>query len=895
MVFGFLRKSREQLTRARVAADQDEEFRFHLQMETEKNIRLGMAPDEARRVAALAFGSKERFRDETTDARGFSSLENLVRDTRHAARRLRRSPGFSLGVMITLGIGLGAAAGIGAMVHGVLVRDLPYHHPDRLVRIALHTPGLPGTSDLHSTATYAQFASDARSFEGLAAYWTFDAMTLTIGDASERVTAGFVTPGTFALLGAQLLAGHGFAPGDTAWVESSPVLISEDLWERRLNRDPDVVGTTLQLNRGARTIIGVLPRSFDFPAPDVQVWYPARITFERPSLAERYVGVIGRLRPGVTPAAAQLELNTLLPRLSARYPNLTAEVIQRAAPAVSVESLKAAVIAPVRAQLLLLGGMVLVVLVVATCNVVNLFLLRAERASKEVAIATSLGATRLAIARRFGVEGMLLGLASILIAIPLASLMLVSRLGFSVRDIPRIHELSFGWGLAAVISLVAIVIGAGVGMTALVRTGSFSRDQLVRAVSRTTSSRSWRRTQQALVATQVAMALSLVIVAGLLGRSFWNLRNAELGFVPDGLTTFEVALPFGERYGGYANMVAFHARVSDALRAQPGVTGVAAVSRVPLSAVGGPDLRYKFRALDVPGGVAVFERAAIATSEYFDVMRIPIIRGRSFAAGDMRGEPGVVLSEALALQLFNATDVLGRRLQYMNDRGRTLSFHVIGVAGNVPNARIEDGPSPLVYFPQLRDGDGLPPDSLPIPVNAREVQYVVRSTIPLSAQAIQRLVHGIDPGVPAVGLRSVDGIVDAATARVRLTLLLLGVSGAAALLLGIVGVYSVASYAAAQREREFGVRLALGAAPEGVTRLVLREGAGIAASGIASGILIAWSAGRLLTALLYRVSPASITEFIAGVSLISVVVMVATLVPARRASRTDPAIVLRGE
>jgi len=894
-MFAFLRRTREQLTRSRVAADQDIEFRFHLEMETEKNLRLGMSPDEATRAAVLAFGSKERFRDETHDARGFAFFDNLIRDTRHAARRLRRSPGFSLGAIITLGIGLGASAGIGAIVYGVLVRDLPYQDPDRLVRVTLHTPGLPGTSDLHSDVTYAHFATGTRSFVGLSAYWTLDAMTLTIGDAAERVSTGFVTPGTFALLGVLPIVGHRFAPGDTAWVESSPVLISEGLWERRLSRDPNIVGKTLQLNRGARKIVGVLPRSFDFPAPGIQVWYPTRIGFERPSLAERYLGVIGRLRPGVTTADAQLELNTLLPGLSTQYPNISADVMRRAAPRVSVQSLKAAVIAPVRAQLMLLGGMVLVVLVVATCNVVNLFLLRAERASKEVAIATSLGATRFAIAQRFGVEGVLLGLASLLIAAPLAALLLLTKLGFSVREIPRLHELAFSWEMAAMIAAAAVVIGAGVGLTALVRTGDYSREQLVRIASRATSSPGWRRAQQALVATQVAMALALVITAGLLGRSFSNLRKAELGFAPQGLTMFEVALPFGRRYGGYADMVAFHTQVIDALRAQPGVTGVGAVTRVPLAAVGGPDLRYKLQAVDLPGAVTVFERASLATSEYFDVMGIPITRGRSFASGDMRGSPGIVLSEALALKLFNSSDVVGRRVHYMNDRGRKLLFQVIGVAGDVPNTRIEDGPNPVVYFPQLRDGDGLPPDSLPIPVGAREVQYVVRSAVPPSAETIRRLVRAADASVPAIGLRTVSSLVDAATARVRLTLLLLGVSGAAALLLGIVGVYSVASYAAAQREREFGVRLALGAAPRGVARLVLREGAVIAAFGITAGLGIAWAGGRLLTALLYRVSPASVAEFAGGVAVISLVMVLAALVPARRASRTDPAVVLRGE
>jgi putative ABC transport system permease protein len=892
----FLRRIHELLSRRRVAGDQDDEFGFHLEMETQKNMRAGMPPDEARRAAVLAFGSRERFRNETHDARGFITLENFVRDARHAARRIRRSPGFSLGAIVTLGVGLGISAGIGAIVHGVLVRDLPYSNPRDLVRVSLHTPGMAGASSLHNPATYAHLTAEPRMLSGLSASWTDDQVSITLTDVSERIVAGFVTPGTFDLLGVRPLLGRGFAPGDTAWAGPIGVLISEELWERRLGRDPDIVGKTLALNLGEREIIGVLPRAFDFPHPDVQVWYPTRITFERPTLTERHLNVIARLQAGATVADAQLALSAALSGLSARFPTITPDEIQRAQPTIAVESLKAATIAPIRAQILLLGGMVLVVLVVATCNVLNLFLLRAERVSKEVAIAVSLGATRLAMSQRFGVEGMLLGLVSTVIALPLAFLALSTRLGFSVRDIPRLHELSFGWETLAGIVFSAIVIGAGIGLLAWARTGSFSREQLVRAATRSTASRSWRRTQQTLVATQVAMALALVITAGLLGRSFWNLRTAELGFIPEGRTTFELSLPYGPgTRSTYPEMAAFHARVIDALGAIPGVTGAGAVTRVPLASVGGPGLTYKLQAVGEPGAVAIAASGAMATAGYFQVLGIPMIRGRTFQAGDMRGFPGIVVSEALAQRLFNSREAVGRFVSRTDDRGRTLTFQVIGVAGDVPRERIEDGADLIAYFPLLRDGDGLPPDSLPIPTRPRSLQYVVRSAVPLSAQAIQQVVHTVDAGIPALGVKSVTSLVDAATARVRLTLVLLGASGSAALLLGIVGVYSVAAYAAAQREREFGVRLALGAAPQNVGRLVLRESAWIAASGISAGVAIAWAAGRLLTALLYRVSPGSALEFVAGVVVIGTVTILATIVPARRAARTDPAVVLRGE
>ena len=888
---------RELFTRQRIASEQDEEFRFHLEMETQRNQRLGMAADDARRAAILAFGARERFRDETHDARGFIGFENLVRDIRYAARRLSRAPTFALGAILTLGIGLGAAAGIGGIVYGVLLRDLPYENPDALVRVSLNTPGIPRTTDLHTDASYVHLAAGAtRSFDGFAAYYTNNNITLNEGDEAERVYAAMVSPGLFAVLGVRPLIGRIFAPGDTAWVGSSPVMISEELWERRFGRDSTIVGRYIQLNFGEREVIGILPRSFDFPSPQTQVWYPARVVVNRPSLSDAYFDMIARLKPGVSITAATAELNAVLPSMSSRYPTITADAMQSAGINVSLQPMKSAVVAPVRSQLLLLSAMVLVVLVVAACNVINLFLLRAERAQREVAIATSLGATRLDICRRFTVEGLLLGVASLAIALPLAAVMMISKLGFGAREIPRLQEVAFGGGHIAAIVLGALVIGALVGLTTLTRTtGTATRDHLANATTRSTSSGAWRQAQRGLVAVQIAMALALVVTAGLLGRSFWNLRNATLGFDPESVTTFEVSLPF-RAFREYRDAVAFHTRVTDALRALPGSTGAASVSMLPLVTSEAPDFLLRFERAERPGTDAIPVSSALASSEYFQVMGIPIRQGRSFATGDLRGEAGVVLSESVARALFGDAEAVGRRIRRVDSpRARATLFHVVGVVGDVPGQRIEDGPAPMLYFPLQRDGDGVPVDSLTIPYIPRAVQYVVRNATPPSAQTIASILREVDARVPAMGIRQVSTVVGAATARASLLLILLGVSGAAALVLGVVGVYSVASYAAAQREREFGVRMALGAAPRGVASLVLREGALMASVGIVAGLSLAWASGRFLSALLYQVSPANITVFVGAVVVIVAVTLIATLIPARRAARTDPALVLRGE
>ncbi|HEV8411159.1 MAG TPA: ABC transporter permease, partial [Gemmatimonadaceae bacterium] len=458
--------------RARSDAEQREEFNFHLEMETAENVRRGMSGADAHRAALHRFGGAQRFREETRDARGVVALDNLVRDIRFAFRRLRRAPGFSAGVIATLGIGIGAAAGIGAIVYGVLLRDLPYDKPDQLVHVGFVTEGLGGSGDLNSDVTYFHFAKSARSFSALGAYWTSDEHTVTGDIAPERVTVAFMTPNVFTLLGVRPILGQLFATGDTSWYNGrNPILISENIWRRRYGADSSIIGRRVDTDIGTRYVFGVLPRSFTFPTASVDIFYPAAVSVRHPQIASRYFSVIGRLKDGVGPTRAASELNTLVPSLTERFPAITPDILRRSRARVSVDPLKAATVAAVRDQLALLGALVVIVLLIVTTNMVNLFLLRAERASHEIAIALSLGATRVALAQRFVAEGVVLGLASSIVAIPAAAVALATKFGFTEREIPRLHEVSFTWETAAVVIACATLLGGGVGLTALTRTG----------------------------------------------------------------------------------------------------------------------------------------------------------------------------------------------------------------------------------------------------------------------------------------------------------------------------------------------------------------------------------------------------------------------------------------
>ena len=878
--------------RPQSAAERDEEFSWHIDMETAENMRQGMNEADARRAAVLRFGGRQRFREETRDARGVVAFDNLARDTRFAVRRLFRAPGFAVGVIATLGIGIGTAAGIGTIVYGVLLRDLPYDQPDQLVRVGFHTEGLSDAGDLHSAATYFHFAKGAKAFSELGAYSSSDDFIITDGDVPERVTVASVTPSVLTLLGARPILGQVFEPGDTSW--SNPrtaILISEGLWRRRYGADPGIIGRQIDINRGARTVVGVLPSGFAFPSASVQLFYPMPVPVARPDIALRGLGVIGRLREGVGAAGAEAELNTLIPTLTERFPAITAEMLQRSRARVAVESLKSATVAPVRAQLVVLGLLVAVVLLIATTNVVNLFLLRTERASEEIAIALSLGATRLAIAQRFVLEGIVIGIVSAFVALPAAALAVSTRFGFTEQEIPRLHEVAFTAPTVALVLVCATLTGAAVGLIALTRTGMSGLFDRLRSI-RSTSSRAWRRAQNGLVAVQVAIALTLLVAAGLLGRSFWNLHNADIGFEPDNAMTFQVSLPW-DRYRFYQEHAAFHAQVVDRLAELPGVTSLGVALHIPLGSRGAPRLDMQLQVEE--GGPTISAAGNQASAQYFRTAGIPLRSGRSFRSGDLRGAPGVIVSEQLATSLFGTTDVLGRALRQVREGAPTRVFTIVGVSGDVHWERIEDGFVPMVYFPLLRDGDGLPADSSAVPYKPRDVAYVIRGTGLPSPATIQDIVRTLDPRVPPTSVRTLGSLVDDATARVRLTMLLIAIAGAAALLLGVIGVYGVVSYAANGRVREFGVRLALGAAPARVGRMVLHDGIKLVGIGTVAGLAAAFGATRFLRTLLYGVEPTSIAEFAIATVLLVTVTLVATLVPARRAARTHPAVVLRSE
>lgn len=885
-------RAREVFQKKRIQRELDEELSFHLDHEIEKNIAQGMSIEEARRVALVAFGGMSRFREEARGARGFASLEGLLNDTRFALRRLRRAPAFTFGVVSTLAIALGAVAGIGALVYGVMLRPLPFPDSDRLVSVAVHTPGLDITTTEHSAGTLLYLKEESRSFTSLAGYSINTGVMITEGDSPEYVAGSSVTSGLFELLGARPVVGRFFTPQD-ALADTSGVIISYALWQRRFGGDRDVTSKTIELSRTRRPILGVLSPINEAPWDRIAIYFPEAFTTNSAGLNSRYLTVIGKLTPDATLQSAANELDVLTLRIRDRFPQLSEDQVRQAGLSMTVQSLHDAIVEPVRGELRLLSLMVGVLLLIAVANVATLSLLRAERLRGEIAVANAIGASRSRIFRRFVVENTVLTLGSAAVALPLAWLALTTKFGFTSNVVPRLDSVTMRPALAAGVIVMSLAIGTVLGIIATVRAcGSSALALSLREDARSTGGKGWRRVQSTLVTVQVAFALSLLLGAGLMGMSLMRLQSVDLGIDPAEKSVFSLRLPYNG-YNTWQRMTGFHNEVEDALRSVPGISGATTAMQLPST----EHLLYVRPRLDVnrrDGSTKqAFVTLNIVSPTFFEVMGLPLRAGRTFEPLDIAGaEVGVVLSTSLAQELFGDENPVGSIVRIAaGGRFRFPPFRVVGVSGDVYTDRVTDGVLRVLYMPMLSQL----PQGVDMPVLPAGVRFIVKSSLPLDrlAPLFRSTVAGIDRQIPLTGIRSLDDIVAQSQARTRLTMLLLAVAAAATLLLSAIGLYSVIAFAVQSRTRDFAVRLALGASTGRVTRLVLSEGLVLAVVGVLLGITISLASTQLLRSVLFEVSATDARLYIAGTLLALAITGVAILIPARRAGKEDPARALR--
>jgi putative ABC transport system permease protein len=792
-------------------------------------------------------------------------------DLRYAIRTLTKSPGFTLAAVLTLALGIGANAALFSVINAVLLRPLPYRDPGRLVTLWESDARHGLDREPVSPPNYLDWRAQTRTLEDAAAYryWGF---AVTGAGEPERVTGARVSASLFPLLGVRLAAGRAFTADEDRFGSGAVAVISDALWRRRFGSEPGAVGRSVTLNGGSFTIVGVLPP--DAGLPDADVWVPLAVEpFALTQRGARSLTVVGRLRPGATLEQARAELHAIAGRTSAAFP-------ASAGWDVAVVPLKDRLVAGVRPTLLLLWAAVGFVLLIACANLANLMVARAMAREQEMALRTALGAGRGRLVRQLLTESVLVALAGGAAGLLLAGLGVESLLRLS-PSLPRTSEVGVDGAVLVFTLALSIAAGLGFGLVPAWHAATTEPGRSLKEGGRATEGKRLSAFRSAAVASEVALALMLLFGAGLLVRSLTRLQAVDPGFQSSHVLTMSVSLP-GSRYGEESRKAQFFGQLLDRVARLPGVAAAGVVSHLPLA---GRGLNADVRADHGPETSMLADYVS-ATPGYFRAMGIPLLAGRQLGEGDgPQSPPVVVISDRLARRLWPGQDPVGRRVAVGASIGADTSPRVIvGVVGDVRASGLESEPGAAVYAPFAQNA--WPTMSVVVRSSADPVQL---------AAAVRRQVLAQDPDQPVYAVRTLDDVLGASLASRRVQMLLLGAFALAALALAAVGVYGVVAQTVRRRTHEIGVRVALGAQRRDVLRLVVGRGMRPVGIGVLAGGVAAAATGRLLRGLLYGVTPADPTTFVAAAIFLAVIALVACVLPARRAVRVDPVVALRSE
>jgi putative ABC transport system permease protein len=868
----------------RAAADRDvaDEVRDYLDRATRDLTAGGMEPDEARRMARLEFGDRAAIAEQVR-AYGWENLVGTsVADLRYAARRLRLNPGFTAAVVATLALGLGASTAIFSAVRPVLFDSLPYPAADRLVTVWY--AGADGSRVEQAFGTFRELATRSRSFDGTAVMKPWQP-TLTGPTEPERLIGQRVSAGYFAVLGVRPALGRGFQSSDDRVAGPRVVVLGDALWRRRFGADRAILGHEVTLDEEACTVVGVMPPAFEnVLAPSVEIWSPLQYDASLPSLEGREWGhhlrMVARLRSGIGRDQAASELARIARAPVREFPRPPWAAMRQGS---VLTSLQDDVVGGVRAALLAVLGAVVLVLLIGAVNVTNLLLDRGAQRRGELAVRTALGAGRVRLVRQLTAESLLLAAVGGALGFAVARLGVPALVTLAPSAMPRASAIRVDGGVFASALAVSLLLGLAVGLLpALAASAGDLAPALQQASRWAASGRHWAR--RSLVVAEVALALVLLVGAGLLLRSVGRLFGVAPGFEPSHVLTVQVQTA-GHRFREDGATIRFFDSALDAVRRVPGVESAAYSSQLPLS--GDHDV-YGVRFAASPGdqpseGHGVFRYAVSAG--YFGALRIPLRRGRLPDGRDVPGAPvAVAISEALATRAFPNQDPIGRRLHL----GRTdLPWYtIVGVVGDVKQALLGVGSPDAVYVPASQ---WYAPDSA--------MWFVVRSHGDAAslAPAVRNAVWSVDKDQPVVRVSTMDDLLAGAAAERRFALVVFEAFGLVALALAAVGIYGVLSGGVTERTREIGVRSALGASRASIVSLVVREGMAVAGLGVAAGVVAAVAASRTLATLLFGVSPLDPLTYAGVGALLLAVGAVACWMPAWRASRIDPSVTLRAE
>jgi putative ABC transport system permease protein len=812
-------------------------------------------------------------------------MRTLLSDIRYGLRVLRRSPSFALAVIVLFALGIGANTAIFTIVNTVLLRPLPFSDSDRLVRV-FHVPPqstFPGMKTFSvSPANFYDWQRSARSFEAMALY-RFREFALTGGDGAESIVGGAVGRGFFDIVGTRPELGRTFVPDEDSPARGRVVILSDAFWKSRFGAARDVVGRTLTLDGQPYDIVGVMPARFSnraWAATARDIWVPLAYTDQQKAVRDNHNDqVIARLRPGVSIAQADADMDAISKRLEAEYPQ------ENAGWGATVISLRELIVGDIRLSLVMLLSAVALVLLIACANAGNLLFARALARRKEIAIRSALGAARSRVFRQLLVETLLLASAGGALGLLLAHEALSAGATLLADRIPRADELSIDWRVVLFAAGVSLVTGVLAGTLPAVRAGRTDLNEALKEGGRNDSAVGVR-TRRLLIVCEVALSVVLLMGAALMIRTLVNLRNVNPGFDPHGVLAMRVSIST-TRYHSGDQMFDLLDRTLDGIRAIPGVQAAGAIDDLPVTGGSVQPIVLEGHAELLPKDQPTVNVRLIRPG-YLPTMRVPVLRGRDVTDSD----DGVMLvSQATAKLLWGNDDPIGRRVSLPLQSKDTM-LQVIGIVGDVKQSDLTEPVKPTVYqatrgplTDSIRKGSG----------GSYALAVVLRSAVPpLSiAQTAVATIHRIDPGMPVDEVKTMDAILDETTSSQRFSATLLAVFAAVALVLASVGIYSVLSYIVRGRSREIGIRTALGASTSAVVRMVIGEGMGPAAIGIALGAAATLVTGRLLQKLVFGVSASDPLTLAIVTGALALVALLASLIPAYRASRVDPIAVLR--
>jgi putative ABC transport system permease protein len=811
----------------------------------------------------------------------------MLNDLRYAARTLVRTPAFTLTAVLTLALGIGANTAMFSVVNAVLLRPLPFADPDRLMFVFSRNTQRNAGQMRVSALDFEDWRRDTRAFDAMAGH-TGTGFTFSGSEAAPELAIGqVVTADLFRVLGVKPLIGRLFTPDEFTAGRERVLLLSYGLWQRRFGGDAAIVGRTVTVNGRAYEVAGVMPRGFTYPTDRYQLWAPLALSQSPDSLprnrASHYLQVIARLKPGVTAAQAQTEMTALADRLASQYADTNSNLTARVMP------LDDQIVGDVRPALLVLLAAVGFVVLIACGNVTNLLLARATGRQRELAIRAALGAGSGRLVRHLFAETAVLYAAGAAGAILVASWALALLESLKPSGIPRLGESTIDAKVLGVTSLIAMLTALVFGLAPAVHGARTVGDALKSGARTSGTSRGRQRLRASLVVGQLALSMVLLAGAGLAIRSFMRLTQVDPGFDADGQLTFGFVMA-PARYPGAAEIRAFQSRLIADLASAPGVLAAGSTTHLPFT---GQNLENSFspEGFDVPpGGEQPVAGLRGITGDYFQAIGIPLKRGRMFSADDREGMPRVaIINETLARRYWSGQDAIGKRLK-MGGPDSDAPWHVVvGVIGDVKHMgpAAETRPEISLPFAQLDAGF--------VTVWARGPSVVLRGGLPaagLTSIARER-VTAADPTMPLVGVQTLAELASEVVSQPRFRTILLGLFASLALALATVGVFGVLSYFVTERTQEIGVRVALGAQPADVVRMVVVKAIGLAVVGCAIGLLFAVPLTRSMQALLFEVPPFDIATFSMVALALIAVAAAASYWPARRATRIDPVTALR--